>query len=271
MKESLRGISADELRAIQIEILKHFIAICKENAIGYYMAYGSLLGAVRHKGFIPWDDDVDVMVFREDLPKLIEAYNNNDKYGIINSSINSSYFSPLVKVFDKKTLLVQEYGQVEGCNIGVYIDVFILDSVPKEDLCRKRFYDRANRYRFQWALSCRKFTAKSRNLIYAIIKSIVSIPYRVIGFRHFARKYDQFAASFDGDETKAIVVYGEGFEKEYVYSSEELESIEIPFEGFMVCVPKVYDAVLTKCYGNYMELPPIGQRVSKHPIKAYWL
>ena len=266
LKEQKR-LTTGEMRSIQLDILLYFIDFCKKNSIKYYLAYGSLLGAVRHKGYIPWDDDIDVMIFREDVEKLLLNF-GNERFSIINSSTNDKYFSPLIKAYDKKTLLVQGYGQVEGINICVNIDVFVLDRVPADENERRDFYDKAANYRFKWSLSCSSIRSKSKNFIVWLVKRVISLPFKIIGYRFFSKKYDSFASSYQGKSLYAIVVYGEGFEKEYTYTEDDLESIEATFEGITISIPKSYDLVLKKCYGDYMSLPPVEAR-KRHPVKAY--
>ena len=260
-------LNEEEIKAIQLDLLKHFINICENNKIKYFMIYGSLLGTIRHAGFIPWDDDIDVAVLREDIPALINAI-RGDRYKFINSSIDKKYFSPLYKFYDDETELIQSYGQVEGKNLGVYIDVFVLDNVPLDETKRKAFFRRADKLRFLWSLSCRKLSAKSKTIFKTIFKTIISIPFKIIGFHFFAKKYEKHAMSCASNVAKAIVIYGEGFEKEYVFFKEDLETTIKSFENLKVRVPVVFDSILRKCYGDYMVLPPIKER-KKHLFTAY--
>ena len=241
--------------------------MCKEYDIKNYMAYGSLLGAIRHKGFIPWDDDIDVMILRSDVEKLIKVV-PSDHFDIMNYSINKKYFSPLLKIYKKNTLLIQDYGQNEGMDLGIYIDVFVLDNVPSDEGLRRNFYKKAERLRFFWGLSCRKFSTRSKNIFRKIIGGVISIPFKVIGYYHFAKKYDLFSSSLENTGSFGIVVYGEGYDKEFVYTEVDLEEICVKFEGLIVNIPKSYNEILTKCYGDYMKLPPVEER-KKHKFLAY--
>ena len=268
INDTLRRINPSELRTIQVNILKYFVEMCNKNSIKYYMTYGSLIGVIRHKGFIPWDDDIDVMVLRKDVEKLKKVF-NGPKYKVINTSVNKKYFSPLLKVYDNDTLLIQDYGQVEGMNIGVYIDVFVLDNVPRDEKRRKIFYKKAQRLRFLWALSCRKFSAKSRNFIISFLKSVISIPFKLIGYSFFSKKYESYASSYKNEGCYGIVVYSEGYNKEYVYSERDLETISMPFENLEVFVSISYDKALKKCYGDYMIIPPIEER-EIHLFNAFY-
>lgn len=267
--ENLIPIDQDSLKTIQLDILKFFIKKCEDNNIKYFLAYGSLLGAIRHHGFIPWDDDIDVMIYRDDVSKLAKVF-DDDRFKIINSSINKRYFSPLIKVYDSHTLLIQNYGQNEGINLGVYIDVFVLERVPLDDKKRKSFYKKAADYRLFWSLSCSKFNSKSKNFIKWIVKRIVSIPFKIIGFHFFASKYEKFASSYSGDFLYGIVIYSEGYDKEYAFTKEDLLPLNVKFEDLFVSIPSSFDSALKKCYGNYMEIPPIEER-KKHLFEAYYL
>lgn len=263
----MRPINSEQLRIIQLDILKNFIRVCSNNGIPYYLVYGSMLGAVRHKGYIPWDDDIDVGIFRKDVKKLSKLLSDG-KYKIINSNIDKKYFSPLLKVFDADTLLIQDYGQIEGVNIGVYVDVFVFDCVPQNELQRKKFYEKAEKLRFQWSLSCRKFTARSKNCFIGFFKSLFSIPFKVIGYHYFANRYLKYSSSWKDEGLYGIVVYSEGFEKEFCYTIKDLSEVKVRFEDMDVSIPAAYENALKKCYGDYMILPPVEER-KRHRFNAY--
>ena len=133
----LEAITLNEMREIQLDLLKSFIQFCENSNIFYCSAYGTTLGSVRHFGYIPWDDDIDLMIYRKDLEFIVNNYPSGN-YKIISLLNNKDYFSPLVKIYNDKTLLIQDYGQVEKINTGVYIDIFILDKLPVDDDNRKK-------------------------------------------------------------------------------------------------------------------------------------
>ena len=130
----MERMSKEELRKTQIGILDYFTNICEENGINYFLTYGTLLGAIRHKGYIPWDDDIDVAMLREDYDKLIDVFNtnNNSRYRFSCVENDPLCMYPFGKIIDENTILYERGEQ--GIEIGVYIDVFVYDNAPMESL-----------------------------------------------------------------------------------------------------------------------------------------
>ena len=118
-----------EIKESVFDILSYFDKVCRDNGLPYSLAFGTMLGAVRHKGFIPWDDDVDVCLLREDYEKLLEILKNNedDRFKVIDSKINDTYFYNVAKIVDTRTSLIEKkYKKIYG--YGVYVDIFPLDN-----------------------------------------------------------------------------------------------------------------------------------------------
>lgn len=118
-----------DVQKLEFDILKYIKKVCDENKINYYLAYGTLIGAVRHHGFIPWDDDIDIMMPREDFIKFVESTNKDkhDYFKVVCRENNTNFTAPLPKVIDSRTKLTQHYGFIEKVDLGVYVDIFILD------------------------------------------------------------------------------------------------------------------------------------------------
>ena len=133
----MEELGIDKLKQIQLDMLKDIHTFCVEHEIRYSLAFGTLLGAVRHKGYIPWDDDIDIMMPREDYNRFIRSY-GNQTYKIADMSVNPNYGLPFAKVEDVLTVIEEN---VEGESVfGVYIDVFPVDSIPDNMLARRSFY-----------------------------------------------------------------------------------------------------------------------------------
>ena len=275
MNNGKSEITPEQVKELQLHILLFFKDVCTRHKLRYSLAYGTLLGAVRHKGFIPWDDDIDVMMPRPDYNKLVDilrSSDDNEKYKFISMHNNDIYFAPLAKIYDDSTILTQHYGQYEKPEIGVYIDIFIIDGLPDRAEDITRMYQRAAKLRAQWGLSCRRFSARSRNMLYAIAKSIKSIPYLIIGYRHFLEKYDKCcsAYAYENSESVGVIMFGEGEKKETTLRKHYDEFEDILFEGQYFMSIKYCDEYLRRMYGNYMELPPEDQRKPKHPHTIRW-
>jgi len=266
---------SSDLKIIELDILKYFKNICISNNLKYFLAYGTLLGAVRHSGFIPWDDDIDVMMPRNDYYRLCKILSKNnakaDYYELLSMHNNDIYFAPIAKLIDTRTILIQDYGQIEKPILGVYIDIFILDGFPDNKKESINIIDRANKNRFYWGLSVRKFSAKSKNLIIAIIKSLYSIPFRIIGYRYFLRKIDNIAKTYDYEISNyvGVICFGEGY-KEIIEKKYIEPGIEILFEGEKYSAPSNIDKYLKNIYGDYLKIPPENERIPKHRNYIYW-
>lgn len=269
-------IDADEAKNVQLGILRRFHQICSKHSIKYSLACGTLLGAVRHGGFIPWDDDIDVMMLRSEFEKFCELATTtyrDDRYKLVSMYNVRDYFSPLPKFYDSQTLLIQNYGQVECRNYGIYIDVFIVDNLPDEG--QEEFYLGAQKLRKKWGRSCRKVFSlhhQSRNVLFDILGTLAALPYKIRGARYYRDKYDKYCRRYAAaiePKNVAIIEFGETLQRERMDFSQMNEPGTVTFEGeTFSCVQRKED-YLTGMFGNYMELPPEDQRVSKHPNVMY--
>ena len=123
--------SLDKLHDTLIEILDYVVSVCEENDLTYFLVYGTALGAYRHKGFIPWDDDLDIAMPRQDYEKFIEIANKNKdaKYTLQNELNEKKYYLPFAKVRKNGTKFVEDIAQNMYENEGIFIDIFVLDYV----------------------------------------------------------------------------------------------------------------------------------------------
>ena len=124
-----KTINVEELKQVQLDILKFVDEYCKKNNLKYYLAYGTLLGAVRHKGYIPWDDDIDLLMFREDYEKFVTSF-KDERYKVFATEVNAKYPYPFAKVGDTTTYFEEEIKDV--MDTGVNIDIFPLDYLPED-------------------------------------------------------------------------------------------------------------------------------------------
>lgn len=261
-----------EVQDISFRILKYFASFCKKYNIPFMLAYGTLLGAVRHKGFIPWDDDIDVMLTRENYLKLIDAVKKEDvsPYEFLLPELDDDYFAPLGKIADTRTLVIQDYGYKSHKNSGLYVDIFVIDHIPSNECKARNFYNKANRLRFMWLMAMRALGKMSTSFLKYILRIPVSLFAKMFGWKYWRDRYINYAKSENESEYAGIVIYGEGLKKEMFPISMFESTTKVQFEGYEFDAPMNPDLYLTQMYGNYLVLPPVNER-KKHPNKSYIL
>lgn len=256
-------IGIEEIKQIELSILDYINTVCENNGIKYFLSYGTLLGAVRHKGFIPWDDDIDVGMLREDYEKFIDVTNAkpDDRYKLLYLGNDNNYYHEFAKVVDVKTRLAFE-NIIENPKEGVWVDIFPIDELAN---CR-----RIQKIIINTCLMCRLLSVFNRfPRRHSILLYPVWLFSRAIGFKPFLKVIDKLSKR-GGDNRYAGYIASYGSNKYYFKKEIFSKIITIQFEGKDYPVPESYDEYLSYLYGNYMELPPIEQRVSRHSAVAYW-
>ncbi len=270
----MKEIPQEDLKEIELRILKYIDKICKDNEIHYSLAYGTLLGAIRHKGFIPWDDDIDICMDRKNFNKFVKAckHDNNNDYELLWLDTNTKYTLPLPKVIDKKTVLTQNT-QKERMPLGVYVDVFVFDKIPNDNSKRNRYLRTLELLQRCWGYSQNKNFLKDRT-IKSYVRFLVYSIFQLVNPRIFSillNKYAQKYNKMNNNEEWGSMVYSINRNKSCVSRQFFKNYLRIPFED-MQCLASVnYEEMLTLFYGNYMEYPPLEKRVSNHDFYAYYL
>lgn len=265
----MKIIELQELKQIQMDVLDAIDEYCKENGIRYSIACGTLLGAARHKGYIPWDDDIDIYVPREDYKRLIHSFPDNykDRYKIVCLERDRKWERSYAKAYDVRTEFC-ESGSSDS--LGVNIDIFPIDDVPDDD----KVWSKYNRKRLMLIyLSQLRFVRLSRNR--SIFKNLIIILIRLfscfISRRRIAEIIDQYAQKYNGlgyarcYESCAGMFQLNPFNKDYFN-----HLIKLPFENRKYYAFEDFDICLTAGFGNWRQLPPEEKRVSHHLFKAYW-
>ncbi len=267
----MKELNLQELKDIEFDILKVFDAFCKENNIRYYFAYGTLLGAIRYKKFIPWDDDVDVLVPREDYERLISIFEDSEKYRLFSFEREANFLYPFAKLCDMTTRKI-ETGYDNGVELGVDIDIFPLDYWNNDLKKAKKESKRIGRYMLFLSLS-KLNKPDSVSLVKRFIKGIVMFFCKMIGGKYFVDKInkatirsEQKGSAYIG--TKSWCVYGE---RNIIPASAFDGSVDVEFEGEMFPAPVDYDTYLTCLYGDYLPEPPKEKQKTHHTFKAYKL
>lgn len=257
-------ISLEEVKKIQIEILKEIAKFCEDNNLRYFLAYGTLLGAVRHKGYIPWDDDIDIHMPRADYEKFIELYNQKEgsRYEIVTHEKVNSYHVPFAKMYLKETL-VSEYFYKQSV-FGVYVDIFPLDGIKSRwqaYLCGQGIrcmYIKTSKFCKRQTLARKLRLMITKFILLPFSSHLILKTMRSIATRHNYEDCEN-VCSF-GSRTALREILPRRVFDEYIL---------LDFEGSKYRAPKGYDTYLTSKYGNYMQLPPADKQVSTHDSQAY--
>lgn len=258
-----------KVQTTQRNILKEFDSFCRGHNLKYSLAFGTLLGAVRHQGFIPWDDDIDVYMLREDYEKFLELRNQfNSEYYVQNYLIDESNF-PFTKVRKNNTKMVMKSAENDTYHQGVWIDIFPLDSIPKNMEQAAKISDKS-------ALLLAVVTSNSFSKVKAagsfVNKSLRFMFYlgnMIFGKQFFIRKYERLLKTqYDSDKLYCLTdsVYGK-FYNAPVLSRMHFEDMKyLDFEGLPCMVMNHYEAYLKGQYGDYMQYPPKEQQYPHHVI-----
>lgn len=259
-------VDLENLKEIQINILKCVAEFCEKNNIKYWLDSGTLLGAVRHKGYIPWDDDIDIGMLRSDYDKFLKLFNeSNNKYKAYSIENNKDFLYPFCKVLDTDTILYEP--DEKGLKLNINIDVFVYDNAPKDLSKLNKMYKKRDIYRGLNNIRTRQFTGYTKGIkriIKWVMYPIVSLfprEYFVNKMINVAKTYINLHTGYVGNFTAT--------EKIHCPDTWLNQSTYLEFEGCMFKAPLHYDEWLKAFYGNYMTLPPIEERVSHHYFKAY--
>ena len=257
-------IPSDELKRLQLSILDAVDVFCSQNGIRYYLAHGTLLGAIRHDGYIPWDDDIDIWMPRPDYDRFMDSFRSDDApwFRTIDFEHDKTYRLPFGKVHDVRTVMDEELYENE---YGVYIDVFPLDGFSgPHQISKGRFYRKLlNVKRWRWS----RARAFAKNCAMSVIRLFLSwLPVESI-----LRKLDSNAREkpYDGAE-RVIVATIVDIDKAVFSAAAFSSSARHVFEGRLLPVPMDWDAILRTLFGDYMTPPPSDKRTSTHLSTAYW-
>ena len=268
-------LSLDEVKKIEFNILCQFADFCSQNNLKYYLGYGTLLGAARHKGFIPWDDDIDVLMPREDYNKFIEltGYNPikpNLETKLYRDCKNPNIY-PFAKVIDTNTI-VYEKGKSKKNISGLWIDVFPLDGYPENKADAQKLFDKYIKLRNLQDLATTCPMVVNQNLIKKLIKTLLIAPIvKFYGVKKICRKIDLLAQTYSFAEYDKVAdfTWGDNIDS-YLLKTELEPSVEVEFEGRNFKAPAGWKQYLERLYGDWTQLPPENQRIP-HGFLAYSL
>lgn len=267
MKKQLSG---REIQLAQFDILKVFAQSCDQNGFRYYLCGGTLLGAVRHKGFIPWDDDIDILMPRPDYEKFLEwckTHSLNEYFDVCSLHLDNAII-PYAQILDKRYEVSKRF-RYKGANGDyLWIDIFPMDGVSCDLKELEKTYKRIHFLRKIFAIShARPFTGKTK--IRALPKTLL-IPFaKMYGDKRSSIERDKIAQRYKWSESDYVagVVMGYGPQERMVKREWE-PYVEVQFEGAFFHAPACWDYYLTQLFGDYMQLPPAEKRKT-HDMIVY--
>lgn len=266
----MKKLESGEIKKYELEILKSFASFCDKKDLRYFLCGGTLLGAVRHKGFIPWDDDIDVFMPRPDFEKFIELTGHSP----ISKNYETCFFRgcqnilslPFAKICDKRTVVFEKDKSKDEYR-GLWIDVFPIDAYSTKKLANKIF---ALRKKF-WVNLCFAFTLdlKKTKLKNAFIKKII---FKILGKEGAFKKMERVCRKYDFNKSKnvGVTVITQYGNREIMPKEALLPDSPVTFEGMEFKAPHNPDFYLKSLYGDYMQLPPEEKRRT-HGLEAYLL
>lgn len=267
----MKNITVEEVREIQMNILDEIIRICKENNLKYYLAYGSLIGAVRHKGYIPWDDDMDIFMVREDYDKLFailkDEKSNKAEWASVIDDTDPDYFYPFSKVVDNRTEIKMD--RHKGSH-GIWVDVFPVDGLPKSDFGAKAFVMFCSFLRVVGLAMDTDFSSKTLSAWTLLYKRFFYALSTLIGKKRVCRFVEWVFHRYPVTNSDKVAILFSGHKLDAIFKKDVLLTQGVyQFENREYTGCANYDQYLTQLYGDYMKLPPEEKRIT-HNFEAWW-
>lgn len=257
-------MTTEEIHEGLLELLKYFDSFCRKNNLTYFLSGGTLLGAIRHKGFIPWDDDADVMMPRADYNKLLNLSNDiSGKLELKSLENDSNWEYPFAKLNDTTTIVDDEYRSAQH---GIFLDIFPIDHLPDDIKVQKKIVKEIKMLDvLRGSSSKKKFKPEEK---YVFLKKMVSKYANSKGSSYYAKKMDKYVRNLNESNVLsktngAILVPNYGI-REFLPIGTFDDAISTPFEDTELSVPKNYKTYLESLYGDYHKLPSEDQRKGGH-------
>ena len=257
----IKKISFEKQKEIQLEMLKEIDYFCKHNSIRYSLAFGTLLGAIRHKGYIPWDDDVDIMMPYPDLIKLKRLFSSETlKYCDVDNEPN--YIFPFSRIVHTRT--INKVGLLNS-SYGICIDIYPIISLPNSKEEQLVFFEKANELQRKRLMLIK---LRSRLIKFLPMKLLPSFSKVMKSYRDFVL----FSNDYHENEGQYYIIAGPlPIRDKMIYSVDLFNNTEeAEFEGSYFPIIREYDYFLHLRYNNYMELPPESERQPYHGGCYYW-
>ena len=262
-----KEVALDEVKKIALDILVYFDAFCRKHDIKYSLGEGTLIGAVRHKGFIPWDDDIDLLMTSDQYKKFLSIYKEKE-YNLMTVEKGSNWWGTVSRLCDPKTEVF--FPDQKESNHGVWIALTPIYHKPDDEKEWHKIEKKRNFYFDCCRLKDSYWTPKSgvpKNVVKLFCRTVL-FPFSIF---HFQSRAQKIMTKYDNIPTKNVVKPRLEYYRWDTYPSNIFNNyIELDFEGYKFMAFANYDTYLRGQYGDYMTPPPEKERVPKHDYKAFW-
>ncbi|KAA8368002.1 LicD family protein [Leuconostoc carnosum] len=248
-------MSLPEVKQRELDILLYVKKICDDNGLNYYLHGGTLIGALRHQGFIPWDDDIDICMPRMDYEKFLKLNKHKEnQYISLNAESVNNYYYAFSKITDRQTATRDNNEKTE---YGVFIDIFPIDNVPQGHFKKSIYFSRAYAYKRILMHLNEKETKKDRNVLKNILRQTV----KLFNHKKIINHFNHYVTNIpNGSQVSTITT---GSQWDISYQREWFaDKVMVNFEGHEFPAPIGYDSLLHKYFGEYMIVPPKEKQIT---------
>ncbi len=249
--------------AVELDILEKLMAVCDKHGLKCYAVSGTLLGAVRHGGFIPWDDDLDVALSREDFDKLCEIAPTEfeEPYFFQDALSDRNYFIGYARLRRSDTTGIITFCSDKKYNQGIYVDIFVYDKIPED---AKQLAKQLRRVKFYSVLLSNYYHLTTTNAKLRRLGGLFRLTKHFISYEKLYAKYHRACTAYRGETNTLGMLCIPAFLRETATVSGTAELVKLPYEYMEVYAPSDYRDLLTISYGDYMQFPPVEQRGAWH-------
>ncbi|MCR5066524.1 MAG: LicD family protein [Erysipelotrichaceae bacterium] len=266
-KEVCNGVTVRQLQQKMLEIFAYFQQLCCQNNLRYWAAGGTLIGAVRHHGFIPWDDDIDVFMPRSDYERLYELWpeiGDEKNYALLRTDEHTNIHTADMQLADRNTTFINRHSAEEDIIHGISIDIMPFDGCPKSLLGRAAQIYHSIMFGIFNVQRLPDHQGKALRLATAAVLKSISDPQKRY---KIWKKHEKALSRYDFDKAAHVKELITSFRALfYLHPRENFELMETDFEDLKMSIPVGYDSYLRRVFGDYMSLPPEEERTAKHDI-----
>ena len=256
------------LKEIELDLLLELDRICKKHNIRYIIGYGTLIGAIRHKGFIPWDDDVDVCMTRADYIRFRNACKTDldSRFFYQTHETDENYFYLFDKLRANGTVFREQALKDHRIHHGVYLDIFPVDNLPDNRFLRKIHYAKYRLCRI--ALHSKYIDLSTRHGKKKLISIVLRILLVPVSKEFLYNSAEKLAVKYNHEPQRDVCCYTSTYKQKDIFPASYFSDVmDGTFEGHSVLLPSHYDEILRQIYGDYMQLPPEEKRVGCHDLQ----